>query len=90
MLASPLVPNAYYAASLLAPDSAPSWVSRVRSEFPNSSVAAFLRGEDPASKPDFVSTPELLRFSWGEAAREWADSVRKLRAPPRANTNVRR
>ena len=77
---SPLVPQAYYAAALLVPDSAPQWHARIRSDFPNSSVTAFMRGDDPGSKPDFVSTPELLKFSWTESARLWADSVRKLRS----------
>ena len=76
---SPLVPQAYYAAALLVPDSAPQWHARIRSDFPNSAVAAFMRGDDPGAKPDFVSTPELLKFSWIEGARLWADSVRKLR-----------
>lgn len=80
MTSSPLVPQAYYAAALLAPDSAPQWHARIRSDFPNSSVTAYMRGDDPATKADFVSTPELLRFSWTEGARLWADSVRKLRA----------
>lgn len=77
---SPLVPQAYYAAALLSPDSAPQWHARIRSDFPNSSVTAFMRGDDPGTTPDFVSTPELLKFSWSEGARLWADSVRKLRA----------
>lgn len=80
MTGSPLVPQAYYAAALLAPDSAPQWHARIRSDFPNSSVTAFMRGDDPGTKPDFVSTPELLKFSWTEGARLWADSVRKLRS----------
>ncbi len=76
---SPLVPQAYYAAALLSPDSAPQWHARIFADFPNSSVAAFMRGDDPGTKPDFISTPELLKFSWTEGARLWADSVRKLR-----------
>jgi hypothetical protein len=42
-------------------------------------VAAQLRGDDPSERPDFVTTPQLLRFQWLESARLWADSVRKLR-----------
>ena len=85
---SPLVPQAYYAAALLAPDSAPQWHARIRSDFPNSSVTAFMRGDDPGSKADFVSTPELLKFSWTESARLWADSVRKLRSARTGSVSV--
>lgn len=84
--ASPLAPHAWYAASLLRPDSAELWRRRVLAEFGFSAVAARLRGEDPATLPDYVATPELLRFTWTDAVRLWADSVRKLRALPRAAT----
>lgn len=80
---SPLVPNAWYAAALLEPDSAAAWQRRVLADFGNSAVAARLRGEDPADRPDFVSTPELLTFNWTDALRTWSDSVRKLRLPPK-------
>lgn len=80
---SPLVPNAWYAAALLEPDSADVWQRRVLVDFSNSSVAARLRGEDPTDRPDFVSAPELLRLNWTDALRIWSDSVRKLRLPPK-------
>jgi hypothetical protein len=84
--ASPLAPHAWYAASLLRPDSAETWRRRVLAEFSASAVAARLRGEDPASLPDYVTTPELLKFTWTDAVRLWADSVRKLRALSRAGS----
>ena len=80
---SPLVPNAWYAAALLEPDSAAAWQRRVLADFSNSAVAARLRGEDPATQPDFVTAPELLRLNWTDALRIWSDSVRKLRLPPK-------
>jgi hypothetical protein len=80
---TPLAPHAWYAASLLLPDSAETWHRRVLTDFGYSAVAARLRGEDPASRPDYVTTPELLKFTWTDAVRLWADSVRKLRALPR-------
>jgi hypothetical protein len=80
---SPLVPNAWYAAALLEPDSAGAWQRRVLADFANSSVAARLRGEDPTDRPDFVSSPDLLRLNWTDALRIWSDSVRKLRLPPK-------
>ena len=80
---SPLVPNAWYAAALLEPDSAAAWQRRVLLDFSNSSVAARLRGQDPTDRPDFVSAPELLRLQWADALRIWSDSVRKLRLPPK-------
>lgn len=80
---SPLVPSAWYAAALLQPDSAAAWQRRVLVDFSSSSVAARLRGEDPTNRPDFVSTPELLRVQWTDALGIWSDSVRKLRLPPK-------
>lgn len=80
---SPLAPNAWYAAALLEPDSATAWQRRVLADFSNSAVAARLRGEDPATQPDFVTAPELLRLNWTDALRIWSDSVRKLRLPPK-------
>ena len=80
---SPLVPNAWYAAALLEPDSALVWQRRVLANFAGSSVAASLRGEDPADRPDFVSSPALLKLNWADALRIWSDSVRKLRLPPK-------
>jgi len=78
---SPLVPNAWYAAALLEPDSAPAWQRRILLDFSSSSVAARLRGEDPTGRPDFLSAPELLRLNWADALRIWSDSVRTLRLP---------
>ncbi len=83
VVTSPFVPHAYYAAALLQPDSAAEWHARLTRDFPQSSVTAYLRGDDPGARADFVSAPELLRFSWSEVARTWADSVRKLRSPAR-------
>ena len=80
---SPLVPNAWYAAALLEPDSAAAWQRRVLVNFSNSSVAARLRGEDPTDRPDFLSAPALLRLHWSDALRIWSDSVRQLRLPPK-------
>ncbi len=84
MPGAPLAPQAWYAAGLLAPDSAEAWNARVRSGYPNSAVAAWLRGEDPASRTDFTSTPPLLQIRWDDALRVWTDSVRKLRTPPKS------
>lgn len=81
---SPLAPHAWYAAGLLLPDSAEGFQRRVLAEFAGSAVAARLRGEDPTTLPDYISTPELLKFNWTETVRQWTDSVRKLRTLPRA------
>ena len=83
--AAPLAPQALYAASLLLPDSAEAWRQEITTLHGYSSVAARLRGDDPAGRPDFVSAPELLRFTWAETSRVWADSVRRLRQLPRAS-----
>lgn len=80
---APLAPQALHAAGVLWPDSAAIWNTRIRTEFPNSAVAAFLTGADPASRPDFATTPALLQARWLETLRVWSDSVRKLRAAPR-------
>lgn len=77
---SPLAASAFYAASLLEPDSAESWRGEIQRAHGNSSVAARLRGEDPAMRPDFVTAPELLRGAWTLTTRRWADSVSRLRA----------
>ncbi|MEO7521802.1 MAG: hypothetical protein ABIW79_08300, partial [Gemmatimonas sp.] len=78
--ATQVAPKALYAASLLEPDSAADWHARIRSDFPGSSVAAWLAGEDPGQRRDFISTPELLRAQWTLVTAVWTDSVRKLRA----------
>lgn len=79
-----LAPAALYAATLLpspiTADSADRWRRRVTTEYAASAVAARLRGDDPSALPDFVSAPEMLRFSWSEVTRQWADSLRRLRA----------
>lgn len=82
LVASPLAPNALYAASLLEPDSAAIWHAQIRNRFPNSAVTAWLRGDDPDASADFRTSPELLRFQWNEMTRIWSDSVRRLRAVP--------
>lgn len=76
---SPLAPNALYAASVLLPDSAVALRQRIEREYPASAVATWLRGEDPGTRADFITTPEALRFAWQETVRVWSDSVRKLR-----------
>lgn len=80
---TPVAPHAWYAASVLEPDSADQWRRKVITEFSFSSVAARLNGQDPASRPDFVSTAELLKFSWSETVRLWNDSLRVLRTVSR-------
>ena len=79
-MAASLAPLAWHAAGLLRPDSADEYRRRILTEYGFSAVAARLAGEDPASRPDFVSSPELLRFAWGETVRVWGDSVRRLRS----------
>ncbi|MCC6242010.1 MAG: hypothetical protein IT353_04180 [Gemmatimonadaceae bacterium] len=86
---SPLVPQAWYAASLLTPDSADSWRARIVGEHSASFVAAWLRGEDPSTRPDFTLNPALLSARWNETLRTWSDSVRKLRAAPRPSASAR-
>ena len=81
---TPLAPQALYAAGLLAPDSAKAWQARIQRDFAASSVAAWLNGDDPAGRPDFFLTPDLLQVRWTETLRTWSDSVRKLRTPPRS------
>jgi hypothetical protein len=78
-------PYAWYAASVLVPDSADRWRQLIPAEYPASAVAARLRGDDVAVMPDFTNAPQLLKLRWGEAVRVWSDSVRKLRtrAAPR-------
>lgn len=85
---TPLAPQALYAAALLAPDSAEIWRARIQSDHAQSAVATWLRGEDPASRADFTSAPALLEVRWTQTLRVWADSVRKLRAPPRPTTAI--
>jgi hypothetical protein len=77
---SSLVASAWYAAATLLPDSAATWKQRILLEHASSHVAAWIRGEDPARLPDFESTQRLLRTAWIDAARAYADTVRKLRA----------
>lgn len=81
MPGAPLAPQALYAASVLTPDSAAIWHERIQRDFPTSAVAAWLKGDDPASRTDFSSTPPLLQLRWDETLRIWSDSVRKLRTP---------
>lgn len=79
---APMAPQALYAAGMLEPDSASAWTATIQREFGNSSVAAWLRGEDPAAHADFVNTPPLLQVRWNQTLRVWSDSVRKLRTLP--------
>jgi hypothetical protein len=77
---SSLAANAWYAAASLLPDSAQSWKQRIALDHPTSHVAAWIRGEDPGALPDFEANQKLLRTAWIDAARAWADTLRKLRA----------
>jgi hypothetical protein len=86
MPGTPFAAQAWYAASLLAPDSADAWTAHIRSTYVSSSTAAWLRGEDPSTRPDFAMTPDLLTVRWNEALRTWSDSVRRLRTAPKATT----
>jgi hypothetical protein len=86
---SPLVANAWHAAARLTPDSADEWRARILRDHQQSYVAAWLSGQDPAQRPDFITTPQLLSFTWERTTRQWADSVRKLRQPPRSAGPVR-
>lgn len=79
---SPLAPSGYYAASLLEPDSAEQWKQRILEDFPQSSVAAWIRGEDPALRSDYATNAELLSTTFVSGIREWADSLRRMRAQP--------
>ncbi len=83
---TPLAPHAWYAAALLSPDSAEAWHARIRRDYAGSAVAAWLQGEDPGTRPDFVIAPDLLQVRWNETLRVWTDSVRKLRASPKPTT----
>ncbi len=89
--ASPFAAQALYAASVLSPDSAAILRARLERDYPTTAVAAWARGEDPATRPDFVAAPPLLTVRWNETVRLWSDSVRKLRASPRggASANIR-
>ncbi len=89
MPGTPFAAQAWYAASLLAPDSADAWTAHIRSAYVGSATAAWLRGEDPSTRPDFAMTPDLLSVRWNDALRTWTDSVRRLRTVPKA-TPVRK
>ena len=60
------------------------WNQRIRTDYSGSAIAVWLSGNDPSSRPDFALAPELLQVRWNQTLRVWADSVRKLRAPPKA------
>lgn len=80
---APMAPQALYAAGMLLPDSADRWTEDIKRNYANSAVAAWLEGDDPAQRADFVTTPRLMQLRWTQALRVWTDSVRKLRAAPR-------
>jgi len=84
MPGAPFAAQAWYAASLLSPDSADAWRAHIRRAYVSSATAAWLRGEDPSTRPDYAMTPELLTVRWNDALRTWSDSVRRLRTVPSA------
>ncbi len=83
MPTSLLASRAWYAAALLWPDSAASWNVRVLTSYATTSVARWMRGEDPTLAPDFLSAAEVLRVTWTETVRRWTDSLRVLQTPPK-------
>lgn len=87
---SPVAPGALYAASLLTPDSAAAWKERIISQHSSSNVAAWLSGQDPATRSDFVTSQSLLNGAWRDATRIWADTLRKIRAAQAAEARSRR
>jgi hypothetical protein len=80
---APMAPQALYAAGMLEPDSAARWTTDIKRDYANSAVAAWLEGDDPSQRADFVTTPQLMQVRWTQTLRVWTDSIRKLRAGPR-------
>ncbi|MEP6766590.1 MAG: hypothetical protein ABJB66_19905, partial [Gemmatimonadaceae bacterium] len=74
-----LAPKALHAAAAIMPDSSAILIARLVSTYPSSSVATWLRGGDPTTSADFAPIDTLLRKGWLNSARNYADTLRKLR-----------
>ncbi len=78
---APLAAKALLAAAQLAPDSADSYIARIRREYPNSPYL-------PAERPDSAALARLeaaerpLQEAWSSVMRVFTDSIRKLHPPP--------
>ena len=78
--ASLLAPKALRAAALLSVEHGPELSARILRDYPSSSIAAWMRGEDSGARPDFAQSDSVLRAQWTIAARLYADTLAKLRA----------
>ncbi|MFN2397644.1 MAG: hypothetical protein ABR543_03210 [Gemmatimonadaceae bacterium] len=79
---SPVAAKALLAAAALEPDSAESYFSRLRTEYPTSSYTAVVTSGDSLSTGKLSLADDLLRQVWELSVRQYADSLRILRPPP--------
>jgi hypothetical protein len=79
--ASLLAPKALRSAALLLPEQAAALSARILREYPSSSVAAWMRGDDAGGSVDFAASDSVLRAQWAASSRAFADTLAKLRVP---------
>ena len=80
-----LTPKALLAAAAIVPDSADAYRERVVSRHPRSPFALLVAGRDPGDVGVYRQTDELLRIAWQSATKQFADTIKKLRPPPKPN-----
>lgn len=87
-----LAPRGLYAASALDADSAEVWRARLRERYPRSPWALALEGVSPGDMPAWEASEATLRVAWSDVALQFADSLKRLRAPaqPTAKTKPTR
>jgi len=84
-----LAPRGLFAAAALDADSAAAWQARLRERYPRSPWALALDGGSPGDLPAFEASEATLRVAWTNVALQFADSLKRLRAPAVPGTKAR-
>lgn len=87
---SPVAPKALLAAAALAPDSAESYIARLRQQYPTSVYTLALDGRDTPLLGRISRGDQLLQQAWAISAKAMADtlSARKRAEEQQRNPNV--
>ncbi|MHB1311938.1 MAG: hypothetical protein ACYC3L_07960 [Gemmatimonadaceae bacterium] len=76
-----LASRALFAAAIMEPDSAPVLHARLRERYPASPWTLALDGASPGDSPAYADAEASLRVAWTSVALQFADSLKRLRAP---------
>jgi hypothetical protein len=76
-----LAPRGLFTAAMIDTDSASALHARLRERYPRSPWTLALDGASPGDLPAYDAAEAALRVAWTDVALQFADSLRKIRAP---------